>query len=246
MTDSPDAGPEPREPSPRRRSTYAETRVRPEAMPSKNVNVARAACLGAALIGALVWGAISYFANRELGLVAWGIGGLVGGACAVVGGRGSQMAVTAAIFAIVSIVSGKVLSQTWQYSSPEVRAMYEEAFVDSRDWNALGDDPSDAVVKEYIASHGYIGVDVLTFREEHAPGVSVFAKEYPTFDDFVAYLKSEVSIWDGIIADFHFLDLVFAGLGIATAYGLVMRASQADANAIQRSLRAEAAGGAED
>jgi hypothetical protein len=63
-------------------------------------------------IGAAVWAAIAYFTGFEAGIVAWGIGGLVGFGM-VLGTKGSyglQFGVIAAIIALASIAAGKYMA----------------------------------------------------------------------------------------------------------------------------------------
>jgi len=65
----------------------------------------------AGAIGAAIWAAIAHYTNREIGFVAWGIGGLVG-LGAYIGGRGDSGAgtgVLAAVVALASIAAGKFI-----------------------------------------------------------------------------------------------------------------------------------------
>src|SRR5262249_40727772 len=68
--------------------------------------------LAAGAAGALIWGAIAYFAHLEVGIVAWGIGFLVG-CCVRLADRSfhNKLAgVTAGAVALVSILAGKFLA----------------------------------------------------------------------------------------------------------------------------------------
>jgi hypothetical protein len=61
-------------------------------------------------IGAAVWAAISYFANAEVGYVAWGIGFIVGFMVRLVAGEkeeGLAPGLTAALIAVVAVLGGK-------------------------------------------------------------------------------------------------------------------------------------------
>jgi hypothetical protein len=66
----------------------------------------------ASLIGAAVWAAISYFANAEVGYVAWGIGLLAGlGVAMMAKGATDQMTgVIAAVCAVGGVLLGKYVA----------------------------------------------------------------------------------------------------------------------------------------
>lgn len=65
----------------------------------------------AAIVGAVGWGLISYYSERELGIVAWAIGGLVGIAVAYM--AKTQLAqnhlVIGAVCALAGVIGGKYL-----------------------------------------------------------------------------------------------------------------------------------------
>ena len=62
-----------------------------------------------AILGALIWYGIIYFTEYEIGIVAWGIGALVGFGAAVCGGEGLLMGGISALLALLSISLGKFL-----------------------------------------------------------------------------------------------------------------------------------------
>ncbi len=64
------------------------------------------------LVGAAIWAAISYTTNYELGIIAWGIGLLVGGGAAILGGDELELTtgIAAATIALGSIGLGKYAS----------------------------------------------------------------------------------------------------------------------------------------
>jgi hypothetical protein len=65
---------------------------------------------GAALVGAAAWGALAFFAGIEAGILAWGIGLLVGAAFLVVGQKRGSVGrgVLAAVIALLGIGLGKM------------------------------------------------------------------------------------------------------------------------------------------
>ncbi|MEZ6194580.1 MAG: hypothetical protein R3F20_02465 [Planctomycetota bacterium] len=62
-----------------------------------------------AVVGALVWGAVTYLTNFEIGWIAWGIGAAAGAAAVKAGGFGARDAVIVGIIAVVAILGGKYL-----------------------------------------------------------------------------------------------------------------------------------------
>lgn len=69
-----------------------------------------AAGLAAGLVGAGVWAAVAYYANVEIGYLAWGIGLLVGIAVAKgAGTRSPALGLTAVVITALSICGGKLL-----------------------------------------------------------------------------------------------------------------------------------------
>ena len=76
-------------------------------------------------IGAALWAAIAYFANLEIGWLAWGIGVAVGLACVKGAGYGSKLiGTTAAVITLVAILLGKLatieLVINDEFGDPEV------------------------------------------------------------------------------------------------------------------------------
>lgn len=66
----------------------------------------------AGLVGALLWGGIIYFTEYEIGILAWGIGGLVGLGVALPAGDNADTlsGITAAFISIVCIFAGKMFA----------------------------------------------------------------------------------------------------------------------------------------
>jgi len=66
----------------------------------------------AGLIGAAIWGGITYATGVEIGWIAWGVGGLVGLAVRLgaSGDEGATHGFIAAVIALASIVAGKFLA----------------------------------------------------------------------------------------------------------------------------------------
>ena len=84
----------------------------------------------AGVIGALLWAGISFYANVEIGYLAWGIGALVGFAVAAgSSGGGVAPGLAAVLITILSICGGKYVGSYWM-----VDKMFAEAGDITTDW----------------------------------------------------------------------------------------------------------------
>ncbi len=209
------------------------------------------AAVGAAILGAVVWGAISHFTGYEVGYVAWAIGGAVGIAIAATGGRGTPMAVMAAVMALASIFTGKMASAHFALENAldetVERSLYDEYIEDAKGLAAI-DMSEDSDVVEFMISHNYTGAEdplgvseeeLSYFKAESVPMLSEFHSSPPAFESWSedqraqlrraimdeVYGDPEAGLIDMVMGDLAGMDLLFAFLGIATAFQLVMRAS---------------------
>ena len=82
-----------------------------EPPPSESLLLAVAAGLVAAVVGGVVWGLIVKWSEYEIGIVAWGIGFLVGAAivAATRGRKGPALQAVAVVCALAGILLGKYL-----------------------------------------------------------------------------------------------------------------------------------------
>ncbi len=166
----------------------------------------------AALVGALVWAAISYYANYEVGWIAWGIGGLVGGAVVLVGGRGIPMAVLAAVLALASIVGGKWLAVEWsldsfiEETSTEIHGLRLAAAQEYVDLDA----EDDVAVEGYMNDYGYEDMTIAEFREQAAPNILAAHENPPSIEDIRTEFAGDVefNIMEIIQEDLHLLDIL--------------------------------------
>ena len=216
-----------------------------------------AAGLLAGLVGAAAWAAIAYYANLEIGYLAWGIGGLVGFATASGAGKsGPVLGGIAVLITIASICGGKyaTVETGIQSSLTEIQADFEkqlaEGFTDeilvscladglvtqetangnSVDWPE-GVDPSEAsepadyprvILRDAQAK--WDGMDADAHAEYHTE------IENSTRKNFEAYLigATQEARSEGFFATFSMFDLLFFGLGVATAWGIAGSAEDDD------------------
>jgi hypothetical protein len=201
-----------------------------------------AAAAVAALVGAWLWSFVAVTFEYEFGLIAWGIGGAVGFAAASAGSRGMQAGIICAVLAFGSIVAGKY----WAYSAivdqyqeaftvameadDEMFAYYEEEMEDARLF--VDGSGSDIFIRRFMVERGYtyaadaasVGRDELAeFREYVAPELRSIAMDPPGFEEWQTRSSeslAEISPWAIMREEFGLLDIVFAFLGIGTAFRL--------------------------
>lgn len=196
----------------------------------------------AAAVGAVVWGVIAGATGYEIGYIAWGIGLLVGGTAKWLGGAGSTSGVGCALLALGSIFVGKMLAI--RYSAPaEIRKMaeaeltrdfYEEMISDAEalaDIEAEEDYPSFMVFHEYSEAESAEDVTVEEidfFTEYTAPQLREFHADTPSYevwrkgqaDEAVRILMDTMPISEIVVENLGAMDILFALLGIGTAYKL--------------------------
>ncbi|MFH0943760.1 MAG: hypothetical protein V2A76_01065 [Planctomycetota bacterium] len=229
--------------------------IRREAAPLKPRNLPLAviaACI-AAVVGAVAWGAISKATGYEVGYMAWGIGGIVGFAAVKVGGRGADLAVICAGLSLVAILAGKAFAFSWMVSSHLDEAKsdwnqleYAEVQKDAGDFAQLPGDADDDAIRTFLHDHDYTDTETVDevsdaeikmFRAGQMPYLRQFEEEKPSFEAWRdrAYaswresVEAEVSLLEGVKESIGMLDLLFAFLGVSTAYGLVMSATNRQA-----------------
>lgn len=192
-----------------------------------------------AVVGAIIWGAIAAFAGRESAYVAWGIGALVGIGAVLGGGRGTMMGVTCAIIAVLSILAGKMVAVhiVFQEMIPEVveartsERAFDEFQKDATDFAKL-ESGSDHI--QFMIDHDYTDEtnpddvtpeEVASFRKYDVPELQDMASSTTTYDYWRNHHKQTVEEqlnelpYSDVVADsLDLFDLLFAVLGIVTAY----------------------------
>ena len=220
-----------------------------EELPPRNLPLAIVAACIAAVVGAVAWGVIAKATGYEVGYVAWGIGGLVGLAAVKVGGRGADLAVLCAGLSLVAILAGKAFAFSWAVSSDLDDAKsdfnqqaYAETQTDASDFAQLPADADDDALRQFMHDHdfstaavpgGISTEEIEFFRAGQIPYFREFEHEKPSFETWrdVQYaswragVEAEISLVEGVQQSLGMLDLLFAFLGVSTAYGLVMSAT---------------------
>ena len=203
----------------------------------------------AAGAGALAWAAVSYFTGYEVGYVAWGIGALVGVATAKFGGHGTPCALAAAALAVAGIAGGKLLGTRFVVEK-QIQESCEETFTpelhaefmrDAADLARLGADAGDDELREFMVEHRYTPADsaaeveadeLQAFRNTNVPDLLALHANRTSHADWLAQriaesrqaFEQDFSIVQANIDELNGYDLLFAALGISTAFGIVRRA----------------------
>ncbi|MEM6819423.1 MAG: hypothetical protein AAF578_11610 [Pseudomonadota bacterium] len=206
------------------------------------------AALGAAFLGAWLWQWVAVTFEYELGFIAWGIGGAVGAAAAMFGSRGMSSGVICALIVVGSIYAGKywmyssfteeaqsmIEEVMAEMDEAEMRGLYEQEMEDARIF-ARGSG-SDTYIRQFMVDREYtdatsssrIRTDELDgFRQFIAPRLRTLNENRPSFREWMTDSVSQFgNVFDQLTPnemireDFNFIDLIFLGLGMFTAFRL--------------------------
>jgi len=190
-----------------------------------------------AFAGAAVWALLVVYAHYELGLLAWGIGGAIGAAMLYGKARGNLLAVCAGALALLSIGTGKHMAfrtlaregltkrQTLQQTAEGLDAWRTL----SASWAKLGNAPTDGQILDFVKEHQLDITEVKEFRADVVPELQWFLDTKPTLEQWrsraVDSMMEHASFVEYLKEDFHPADILFAFLGIATAFGMVSKAT---------------------
>lgn len=197
-----------------------------------------------ALIGAIIWAVIAYTTGYEIGWIAWIIGAIVGGAARAMGADDQPTAVMCAILALASIFVGKLLATEYM-ASHEVsklvdaalnRTVYEEAKSDSEEFAKV---KSEDEYPKFIQERGFrdegaegdvTSAEIERFKEFEVPRLKRFAENNPSFEEWRkemsaelnTMINKEVPVFEAVINDLGAMDILFAVLGILSAYKIAL------------------------
>ncbi len=205
-------------------------------------NLAGGAFLGlaGAIIGGVLWSGVTYVTKLEIGWIAWILGGIVGLAVRVGGGRGTKAGVIAAVLAGLAICGGKIASVNLFISDAiekeaddqlselvyqlDMRAADNFARVTSEDQypafmveNHLTDAESPEQVTE---------TELQWFADNKVEMFRKMKANQPTYQEWkeesIAVVKANVSkeytMFDKLKGTLGLLDIVFFALGLGTAF----------------------------
>ena len=208
--------------------------------------VAIAAATIVALVFALVWEFVAIQFEREMGFIAWAVGGAVGGAAVFFGGRGTLTATICGCLVVASIFLGKYLivstyldetiAQLEMVGNQDWGDVYQEAVSTERGLYASipKDDNS---IKQFMIDHEYTKAtsvatvpadDFKFFKEQFEPWLASSASgEMQAASHMAEGFKAtmgEISPWTLVKESLGVVDLIFLLLGVGTAFRLVAAA----------------------
>lgn len=197
----------------------------------------------AAFIGAFIWKGIAISFGYELGLIAWAIGGAVGAAAFITGGRGDAIGGYCAVITLLAIFAGKYMIMSsvqndiatlfdGEAGAVITTELYAAVEYDAQVFATI--DRSDASLKAFMVDHDYTDAETATlvtdseledFRFQVQPFLEsddptqMYAEEY-TGEPSLAALMTRASPTSMVFRSLGFIDLVFAFFGFITAFRL--------------------------
>ena len=206
----------------------------------------------AGAIGAAVWAAIAYYAEVEIGYIAWGIGILVGVAVAATGQNSALAGVAAVVITVLSLVAGKYAAvelavqdlqaemegMTAEWSDPDADvddealqsflanqiAEQREAAGEEIQWPEVSDD-EESVAASYPPDIWKEAGGELSSKsdEEKAQLREQYVANAKQLAEMLGQAIANSVREEGFFASFGTLDFVFFGLAIVTAWGIASR-----------------------
>lgn len=189
----------------------------------------------AAIAGAFLWGAISFYASMEIGWIAWGIGGAVGFAAAVTGSQGIMSGALCAFFALISIFAGKMMAVQWDIQSidqTEMRAQIEEMYEEDISQQSYQMFVNEAAIfaelarsdyRQFMIDQQYTDADevdavdpneISYFETNSIPRLKYIASENPDYPEWREYEIQRIMEYQQAYLDDHQVDFVLNDLGL--------------------------------
>jgi hypothetical protein len=193
------------------------------------------AVFGAAL-GAALWAGISALTGYEIGYVAWAVGLFVGVGASALGGHGQTTGAACAVLTLAAIFAGKVLAVhcvapgelRTAVAEALTREAYDHQMNAARDFSRLN---TDAQYRQFMVKHGFSEApspaavtteELAGFKEQAVPVLRRFHTEKLTFrqwqDHWSQVFTEQLPIVDMVLDNLGPIDLLFAFLGVATAF----------------------------
>lgn len=190
-----------------------------------------------ASFGSIAWALLAKFTGYEIGYLAWGVGGLAGAGVMMSGAEQCRkLGIIAAVVAVCAIIGGKALVVSWAYDdvqfsfdnktdaeilelledgdvlacvgmmsiiTPEFQDKIDQGLDTEEEWEQLGEDAQRLVLT-------WNDQQKIDNTRESADKLTAL---------FTLGSKSEF-LGQGVLASLGFMDIIFFGLAIATAFKL--------------------------
>lgn len=197
---------------------------------------------------AFLWKFIALSMDRELGLIAWGIGGAIGAAAVFSGARGQAAAAMCAVLVVIAIFGGKymfissyqedIASIISDASSEEMQDFMDMMNYESEVFAQISRDETS--IKQFMYDYEYTEAsqpravtdeELAEFREYIQPmledGVESTMSAEQYFAQAVPQLGAAMneSVWSWVFESLGLIDMLFLFLGCGTAFRLVSEAN---------------------
>ncbi len=198
--------------------------------PEPNTSMALVGAVGAGLLGMFIWYGIAMATGYELGIVAWGIGALVGVGTRLLGKAQTQVfGLMAGACALLAIVGGQYLTVSQMYKLEMEKGMkiaYDNQLKYAKEVaQAQNDDELKIIMAKYNDnfSDGKVSdKDLAEFKAKSLPRMKDFAngkKSRAEFEkEFRGIMNALVSPWDLMKASVGLFTLLWLFLGVGSAY----------------------------
>lgn len=203
--------------------------------PEPNTSMALVGAVGAGLVGMFVWYGIAMATGYELGIVAWGIGALVGVGTRLLGKVQTQaFGIIAGACALVAILGGQYLSvsQTFKTEMEKgMKAAYENQLKYAREVaQTQNDQELKVVMAKYDEDYenGQVSdKDLAAFKANSLPRMKDLASGKVTRAEyekqFRSIMNAVVSPWELMKASLSLFTLLWLFLGVGSAYRIAGR-----------------------
>ncbi|MCB1125250.1 MAG: hypothetical protein KDM81_02055, partial [Verrucomicrobiae bacterium] len=200
-----------------------------------NLMMGTVGAVGGALVGMMIWFLLIKATGYEIGWVAWGVGGLTGFVCRVLGaGYSRTLGFIAAGCAFVAILGGEYLATQDAFNTllaNELEGTYEQHVAFARKAvNLETDDQIRQFLVDQSAEEGFslppetfTDEDIQSFREESLPELRDLAEGRPPKAEYEENLRKEIS--DAVRgelfkASFSLWTILWLILGVGSAWRL--------------------------
>lgn len=188
-----------------------------------------------AFVGMMIWYFLIKATNTEIGWVAWGVGGLTGFLCRVLGaGYSRTLGIVAAACAFVAILGGEYLATQDAFDTflaEELEGSYEQHLAFAQQAVKL---ETDDQIRQFLATQAeedglpipagtFTAEDVRSFREEALPELRDLANGRPPKAEYEEKLRKTISdAFQGEVfkASFSLWTILWLILGVGSAWRL--------------------------